>query len=244
MEPAGERIIVAIDTADPARARGWVERLRGRVGGFKLGLEFLYAAGPEGVEAVREAGAARLFLDVKLADIPNTVAGAVRSLCRLQPWMINVHATAGAPAMRAAFEAAVAVASETGVPRPLVLAVTVLTSLDREALREIGIEAPVEAQAVRLARLARACGLDGVVASPLEIEAVRAACGREFLIVTPGVRPEGAATHDQVRVATPGAAIRAGADYLVVGRAVTGAPDPAAAVAAIAEEIRQASPRA
>lgn len=234
---ARDRIIVALDTPDVEQATRWVEQLQGAVGAFKLGLEFIHAAGPEGVRAVQDAGASRLFFDGKFSDIPNTVAGAVRSTCALNPWLLNVHAMCGSAAMRAAREAAVQHATEQGVPRPLVIAVTVLTSLDQAALAEIGVEAPVQEQVVRLARLARESGLDGVVASPLEIEAIRAACGPEFLIVTPGVRPAGSATHDQARVATPAAAIRAGADFLVLGRAILAAPDPRAAAESIAAEI-------
>ena len=240
METARERIIVALDTPDVETAAGWVERLAGKVGAFKVGLEFLHAAGPQGVRELQAAGATRVFFDGKFSDIPNTVAGAVRSTCALNPWLLNVHALSGAAAMRAARDAAVRHASETGIPRPLVIAVTVLTSLDQDALREIGVGGEVPDAVVRLARLARESGLDGVVASPLEIAAIREACGPEFLIVTPGVRPAGDATHDQARVATPSAAIRAGADYLVLGRAITGAEDSAVAADAVAAEIAAA----
>jgi orotidine-5'-phosphate decarboxylase len=235
-----ERIIVALDTQEVSQAVAWVSTLRGAVGAFKVGLEFIHATGPEGVRAVQAAGADRLFFDGKFSDIPNTVAGAVRATCALQPWLLNVHAMCGAKAMSAARDAAQTESARLGAPRPLVIAVTVLTSLDAPALEEIGVatdEGGVEAEVVRLARLAQASGLDGVVASPLEIAAIRAACGPEFLIVTPGVRPAGSATHDQARVATPSAAVQAGADYLVVGRAITGADNPRTAAAAIAGEI-------
>jgi orotidine-5'-phosphate decarboxylase len=235
-----ERIIVALDTPDVGQAGRWVEQLSGAVGAFKVGLEFIHAAGPQGIRAVQQAGASRIFFDGKFSDIPNTVAGAVRSTCALNPWLLNVHANAGANSMRAAVDTASRYASDNGVPRPLVIAVTVLTSLDREALGATGVPGEVQDQVVRLALLARETGLDGIVASPLEIEAIRAACGREFLIVTPGVRPAGGATHDQARVATPGAAVQAGADYLVLGRAITGAADPRAAAEAIAAEIAAA----
>jgi orotidine-5'-phosphate decarboxylase len=234
---ASERITVALDTPEVEQAVRWVEQLSGAVGAFKVGLEFLHAAGPQGVRAVQEAGATRLFIDSKFSDIPNTVAGAVRSTCTLNPWMLNVHAMAGEAAMRAARAAAVEHASQNGVPRPLVIAVTVLTSLSEPDLHAIGVEGSVLDEVVRLALLARESGLDGVVASPQEIEAIRAACGREFLIVTPGVRPSGTAHHDQARVATPAAAVRAGADYLVVGRAITGHADPRLAAEGIAAEI-------
>ncbi|MGV3720551.1 MAG: orotidine-5'-phosphate decarboxylase, partial [Actinomycetota bacterium] len=183
-------------------------------------------------------GPVRLFFDGKFSDMPNTVAGAVRATCALNPWLLNVHAMAGAAAMRAAANAAAE--ASTG-SRSLVIAVTVLTSLDREAIAAIGVPGPVEEQVVRLALLAKESGMDGVVASPLEIEAIRAACGPDFLIVTPGVRPAGGAVHDQARVATPGAAVRAGADYLVVGRAITGAAEPRTAAAEIGAEIEAVS---
>ena len=237
MNKACERVIVALDTPEVGQAVRWVEQLQGAVGAFKVGLEFLHAAGPEGVRAVQQAGAHRIFIDCKLSDIPNTVAGAVRSLCALNPWLLNVHAMAGPAAMRAAREAAEEHAARSGGDRPRVIAVTVLTSLDREALASVGVNAAVEDEVIRLARLARECGLDGVVASPLEIEAIRRECGGDFLIVTPGVRPAGSPSHDQARVATPAAAVLAGADYLVVGRAITGTADPRLAAEGVAAEI-------
>jgi len=238
--PPAERILVALDVPTVEEAVRHVRALAGAVGGFKVGLEFLHAAGPQGVRALQEAGADSVFFDGKFCDIPNTVAGAVRSTCALRPWLLNVHAMAGLAAMRAAAEAAREWAEEHGAPRPRVIAVTVLTSLDRAALHAIGVAGEVEDQVSRLAGLAQEAGLDGVVASPLEIRAVRIACRPDFLIVTPGIRPAGADTHDQARIATPAAAVRAGADYLVVGRAILGAPDPRAAAAAIAAEIAAA----
>jgi orotidine-5'-phosphate decarboxylase len=237
MVPGSEKIIVALDTPRVDQAAAWVRHLTGYVGAFKVGLEFIHDAGPEGIRAVQEAGASRLFFDGKFSDIPNTVAGAVRSSCQLRPWLLNVHAMCGSAAMRAAVQAADDWEARSLESRPLVIAVTVLTSLDQGALAEIGVAGTVEEQVVRLARLAQDCGLDGVVASPLEIDAIRRACGPDFLIVTPGVRPRGSATHDQSRVATPGEAVQAGADYVVIGRAITGAPEPKAAAAAIAAEI-------
>jgi len=238
--PGADRVIAALDTQDTARAVALVESLSGAVGGFKLGIEFLHAAGPEGVRAVQKAGATRLFLDGKFSDIPNTVAGAVRSACSLHPWLLTVHAMCGPVAMRSALDAAIAHEHFSGTPRPYIIAVTLLTSLDQQQLDQIGIRGdPLEA-VVRLARLAQDCGLDGVVASPLEIEALRKACGPGFLIVTPGIRPAGRSAHDQARVATPAAAVRAGADYLVIGRAIAAAPDPRAAAEAVAAEIAAA----
>lgn len=240
MSKPSERVIVALDTPRVDQAVAWVEQLREAAGAFKVGLEFIHAAGPEGVRAVQAAGASRLFFDGKFSDIPNTLRGAVLSICALKPWLLNVHAMAGPAAMRAAREAAAEYAAGHGTPRTLVIAVTVLTSLDEPALRSIGVSAPVLEEVVQLALLAREEGLDGVVASPLEAEAIRAACGPEFLIVTPGVRPTVGETHDQARVATPGASIRAGADHVVVGRAITAAPDPAAAARRIAAEVEDA----
>jgi len=179
-----------------------------------------------------------VFLDLKFHDIPNTVAGAAREAARLGVFMFNVHASGGLAMMKAAADAAAAAAKELSVRRPLAIAVTVLTSLDRAALhRELGVTSSVEGHVLHLAELAHEAGLDGTVASPVEIAAIRRSLGAAWVIVTPGVRPAGSAAGDQSRVATPGAAARAGAHYLVVGRPITGAPDPAAAAAAILEEI-------
>lgn len=239
-----ERIIIALDTQQTAQAIEWAECLSGAVGAFKLGLEFLSANGPQGLREVQAAGATKVFADTKFCDIPNTVAGAVRSTCEWNPWLLNMHAMAGSAAMRAARKEVEDYAARTGNARPLIIAVTVLTSLDQAALAEIGVGGDVQAQVVRLAKLAQASGMDGVVASPLEIAAIREACGPDFLIITPGVRPAGGAVHDQLRVATPEAAVAAGADYLVIGRAITGAADPRAAAEAIAASIASTQPHA
>jgi orotidine-5'-phosphate decarboxylase len=240
MNPS-DRLIVALDTPDSAQAGRWVEALAGKVGAFKVGLEFLHAQGPEGVRRLQDAGAARLFADTKFCDIPNTVAGAVRSTCTaLHPWLLNVHALAGSRAMAAARDAAEGCLGPGGA-RTLVIAVTVLTSLDAADLAAFGIRSSPRETVVRLAHMAQDAGLDGVVASPLEIEPIRAACGPDFLIITPGIRPAGVAAQDQARIATPSAALRAGADYLVVGRALTGADDPRSAADAIAAELATTS---
>ena len=179
----------------------------------------------------------RVFLDLKFHDIPNTVAGAVREAARLGVFMLNVHASGGLAMMRAAAEAVARAASDVGGSRALCLGVTVLTSLDRQALqREAGVAATVEAHVLHLARLARVAGLDGCVASPREIVPLRLSLGPSWVIVTPGIRASGP-THDQARTATAAAAVRAGADYLVVGRPITHAPDPARAAAALVDEI-------
>ncbi|MBM3457003.1 MAG: orotidine-5'-phosphate decarboxylase [Armatimonadetes bacterium] len=232
-------LILAVDTTDRRQAREWVQRTREAVGAIKLGLEFLHSAGPEGVRELQAVGAERVFLDTKFCDIPNTVAGAVRAIAPLRPWMFNLHALAGPAAIRAAVAEAERTHSGEGA-RPLVIAVTVLTSLAEETLGELGLAGPVESAVVRLSRLAQDAGADGVVASPREVAALRRACGPDFLLVTPGVRPAGADSHDQERVATPGAAIRDGADYLVIGRAATAASDPVSALAAIRAEAEAA----
>jgi len=206
------------------------------VGGIKLGLEFFNAHGPSGVADVA-GGRGDLFLDLKYHDIPNTVAGAVRAATALRPMILNVHAGGGRAMMRAALEAAQGESARLGIPRPKVIAVTVLTSMDESDLDDVGQQGPAADQVVRLARLTRDCGLDGVVCSPREITAIRDACGPDFLLVVPGIRPAGSAAGDQKRVMTPRQAIDAGADWLVIGRPITGAPDPAAVAAEIAGEL-------
>lgn len=235
-EPAANPLICALDTRDLDEACRLARTLSNHAGACKLGLEFIHAHGPEGIRRVAAAGPERLFLDVKLCDIPNTVAGAVRSLLRLRPWMLNIHALSGLAALKAAREAA----REDG-GGALLIGVTLLTSLGRQDVALVGGTQTPEQLAVRLAILCREAGLDGVVASALEAEAIRRECGDEFLIVVPGIRPAGAGRDDQVRVATPAEAIRRGADWLVVGRAITGAPDPAAAARSMLEQIREAA---
>jgi len=232
-----DRLIVALDVDSLAQAERLAERLDGLVRRFKIGSQLFTAGGPAVVEAIQKRGA-EVFLDLKFHDIPNTVAGAAREAARLGVFMFNVHASGGLAMMKAAADGAAAAAVELSVRRPLAIAVTVLTSLDRAALhRELGVTSSVEGHVLRLSELAREAGLDGTVASPVEIAAIRRSLGAAWVIVTPGVRPAGSAAGDQSRVATPGAAARAGAHYLVVGRPITGAPDPAAAAAAILEEI-------
>ncbi len=230
---ARERILVALDYDNADDALSLVKRLAGRVGGFKAGLELVNAAGPDVFARLKDAGAGRIFYDAKFHDIPNTVAGAVRAAARRGVWMVNVHASGGAAMLQAAREAA-----GSGPNAPLLIGVTVLTSVDAATLNDdLRVPGSVEAQVLHLARLSQSCGLDGVVASPQEVAAVRAACGPTFVTVIPGVRPAGVAKGDQARVATPGDAVKAGARYLVVGRAITGAADPVAAAEAIANEI-------
>jgi orotidine-5'-phosphate decarboxylase len=230
-----DRVLAALDFADAEAAVDAADRLRGHVGGFKVGKQLFTARGPKVVRMLTERGD-RVFLDLKFHDIPNTVAGAIASAASLGVWMVNVHASGGRAMMTAAREAAEK-SAQPGRPRTLVIAVTVLTSLDAAALEDIGINVEPAAHVARLARLARESGLDGVVCSPQEIELVRRECGKDFLIVTPGIRGADDAKGDQMRTATPEGAIRAGADYLVVGRPITAASDPAAAADRIAAAI-------
>jgi orotidine-5'-phosphate decarboxylase len=224
-----DRLIVALDLPDVVRARAMVDRLAGKVGMLKVGSQLFTAAGPDFVREIVARGE-KVFLDLKYHDIPNTVAGAVSVASQLGVSLMTVHALGGAEMLQAAVGALPAM----GVR---LLAVTVLTSHDEESLGVLGLTGSVADSVRRLARLALDAGADGVVASPQEVALVREACGPDFLIVTPGIRPAGSARADQARAATPAAARAAGADYLVVGRPVLEASDPAAAVAAIVREI-------
>lgn len=232
------RLYCAVDIGDLARAKALAAAVAPHVGGLKLGLEFFYGAGLDGVRAIAEAARLPLFYDLKLHDIPNTVAGAMRSLRPMPPHYVTLHAAGGAAMMRAACEMAAENAAATGRPRTRVLGVTVLTSFDQDDLAATGIPGPASDQVRRLAALAQACGCDGIVASPLEIGLIRETCGPEIDIVTPGVRPAGSAVGDQKRLLTPGEAAAAGATAVVVGRPITSAADPAAAAAAVAAELR------
>ena len=224
-------ILCAIDTPDSGAARRLAAAIGPFVGGIKLGLEFFTANGREAVRLV--AGAAPLFLDLKLHDIPNTVAGAVRAAAPLEPALLTVHCAGGTAMMKAAAEAAA-----SGAGRMKIIGVTVLTSLNDADLASVGQNGPALDQVRRLAGLARAAGLDGVVCSPHEVAALRRDCGQGFLLVVPGIRPATAArSDDQKRVMTPREAFDAGADYLVIGRPITASGDPAAACHAILAEI-------
>jgi orotidine-5'-phosphate decarboxylase len=244
MTPGGDRIIVALDVPTEREALGLVDELRDRVGLFKVGLELIHSVGSEIVRKIGAAGG-RVFLDCKLHDIPSTVAAASRAVARLGVGMFNVHAMGGSEMMKSAAQAATEEATRIGVSVPLVLGVTVLTSLDQRAMsEELRVSGTVENQVVHLARLAATAGLGGLVASPREARAIRKAVPEISAIVTPGVRPAWAATQDQRRVLTPGEAIREGASYLVIGRPVTKPPQgmggPADAARAIADEIAAA----
>ncbi len=224
-------VFVALDTPNLSQAIALADAVRPHVGGLKIGLEFITALGPDGVRRIVELGLP-VFADVKFHDIPNTVAGASRALAALGTAFFNVHVSGGTAMMRAARDAI-----EASDPRPRILGVTVLTSLADDDLVSVGQRGPAREQVARLADLAQRAGLDGVVCSPEEIAIVRAACGPDFLVVTPGVRPHDSALADQRRVSTPAAAMKAGADILVIGRPITAASDPAAAATAIEAEL-------
>ena len=226
-------LIVALDTADPTQAAAWAGRLAPHAGLFKLGLEFFIANGPAGVRGFGQP----VFLDLKLHDIPATVAGAVRASLPLAPHLLTVHAAGGAAMVAAARHAAEA----AGAARPRILAVTVLTSLDDQALAATGITGRPAEQVLRLAGLALAAGADGLVCSPYEVALLRSAFGEAPLLVVPGIRPRGAELQDQARTMTPAEAVAAGADWIVVGRPITEAADPAAAAAAIRREMEAAA---
>lgn len=224
-------VFVALDTPDLDNALSLARSVKPYVGGLKVGLEFITALGPDAIRRVGEIGLP-VFADVKFHDIPNTVAGAARAIAGLGVAMFNVHASGGEAMMRAAADA---IAPWT--PRPLLIAVTVLTSLDDAVLESVGQRTPASEQVGRLAALVKKSGLDGVVCSAHELATVRAACGPDFLTIVPGIRPAGAAVGDQKRVMTPKQAVAAGADILVIGRPITAAPDPSEAAKAIAVEL-------
>jgi orotidine-5'-phosphate decarboxylase len=236
-----DKLLVALDVESGERAMHLVDALRGLAGGFKIGNRLFTSEGPALVRRIVDAGS-RVFLDLKYHDIPNTVEQAVEAAVRTGAWMINVHASGGTAMMQAAARAARETSAKVGRPAPLIIGVTVLTSMDQEALRATGVERSVLDQVIALARLTRQAGLQGVVASAQETPAIRQACGPEFQIVTPGIRgaAAGAERNDQSRTMGPVEAIRAGASYIVVGRPIIATPDPRAAAAAIVEELAHA----
>lgn len=230
---AARRIMVALDYATAEEAEGLLRSLQGIPCWMKVGMQLFYSAGPGFVQQLKEQGY-QVFLDLKMHDIPNTVKGGAESIARHGVDMFNVHAAGGLRMMEAALEG-VDKATAAGGVKPLVIAVTQLTSTSKETMNgEIGIPGTVEEAVVRYARLAQTAGLDGVVASPLEVPGVKQACGTGFVTVTPGIRPPGAALGDQTRVMTPQEAFAQGTDYIVIGRPITAAKDPRAALEAIA----------
>jgi len=236
-------LIVALDFDSLSTAVKFAKQVADLVGMFKIGSQLFTTAGPEAVRQVADLGA-DIFLDLKFHDIPNTVAGAVLASAAMPGvQLVNVHALGGTAMLRAAAQA-ISAAVPMGADRPRLLAVTILTSMDQKSVREVGIGGPPSTRVVKLAKLAQKAGVDGVVASVRETKAIRKACGREFLIVTPGVRPKekagSADKDDQSRTATPREAIRAGADFIVVGRPILAAADPRAAAQEIVDEIAAA----
>ena len=237
----GDRLLVALDVDSAERALALAGQVRGVAGGLKVGSRLFTMAGPDLVRRLVDSGA-RVFLDLKFHDIPNTVAQAVDAAVRTGAWMINVHASGGSAMMQAAARAAGDAAAAAGRQAPLVIAVTVLTSMDDETLKQTGVARPLPDHVLALARMAQAAGLQGVVASPHETAEIRRACGPDFAIVTPGIRgaSAGQEKNDQARTMGPAEAVKAGATYIVVGRPIIAAPDPKVAAQAIVNELTSA----
>ncbi|MCM0082634.1 orotidine-5'-phosphate decarboxylase [Geomonas sp. Red32] len=233
-EEAIKKIIFAMDVKGFDEIEMWAERLSGHVGMFKVGKQLFTSCGPEAVRTVQKAGG-EVFLDLKYHDIPNTVAMATLEAAHLGVKLSNLHALGGYEMMTTTMETLDKKFSSS--ERPKVLAVTILTSSNEETLRGVGIDIPVKEMVVKLAKLAKSAGIDGVVASPQEIGLIREACGDDFLIVTPGIRPAFAATDDQKRIMTPAEAVKSGCDYMVIGRPIAAHPDPVAAAKLIVDEI-------
>ena len=234
-----DKLIVALDVDTPAKALDLVQRLHHVAGMFKVGSQLFTAAGPQIVRDIIALNS-KVFLDLKFHDIPHQIAGAARSAAELGVSLFTIHASGGSEMMRRAAESVAEVSQQTGV-RSRVLAITVLTSMDATTLSDIGVSSTPSESVMRLVKLAEAAGVDGVVASPQEIETIRSTVSNpNFLVVTPGIRPAATANEDQKRVATPASAIAAGASYLVVGRPITGAPDPLAAAEQIIAEMQNA----
>jgi orotidine-5'-phosphate decarboxylase len=239
---ANEKLIVALDIETPTKALDLARELRGVAGMFKVGSQHFTTAGPQIVRDIIALDT-KVFLDLKFHDIPHQIAGAARSAAELGVSLFTIHASGGAEMMRRAVESVAEVAERKGGVRSKILAISVLTSIDETILSEIGITSAPDEQVLRMVRLAESAGVDGVVASPQEIESIRQTVRNPaFLIVTPGIRPAADAHEDQKRVATPGAAIAAGASYLVVGRPITGAPDPVAAAHQIVADMERPEP--
>jgi len=229
-------IICAIDTTDVEEANALIEKLGGHIGAIKLGLEFFTANGASGVHKLAHHQIP-VFLDLKFHDIPNTVAKAIKATAGINTFMMTVHTAGGRAMLQAAIDASMEVAAVTGKERPLIIGVTVLTSLDQADLTMVGVKDNVNDQVMRLADLAQSCRLDGVVCSPYEIGALRKQFGNDFALVVPGIRPEGSDADDQKRIMTPAEALKKGASYLVIGRPLTQAKDPVKAAKAIVESL-------
>ncbi len=239
-EQAAAKIMVALDYPDAQSAERLIAELEGIPCYMKVGMQLFYASGPKFVESLKQKGY-YVFLDLKMHDIPNTVKGGAGSVTKLGVDMFNVHAAGGKAMMEAALEGVEAALAGSGLSKPSVIAVTQLTSTSQSTLNdEIGIAGTVEDAVLHYAKLASAAGLTGVVASPVEVEAIKAACGTAFQTVTPGIRPAGAALNDQTRIMTPGEALRQGTDYMVIGRPITAAPSPRASLESIIKELIEA----
>lgn len=234
---ADSRLIVALDYPGFEEMKAAVEKLGDSISHYKVGMELYYSAGPAAIQYLTELGK-QVFLDLKLHDIPNTVAGSSAALTRLGVFMFNVHASGGQAMMSAAVESCTKQAQQLGMKRPLLIAVTVLTSINQKEWTNLGHAAAIAEQVVRLAVLAKESGMDGVVASAQEAAAIRQACGPDFHIITPGIRPVWAAANDQSRITTPADALKAGASFLVVGRPITAAENPVEAASKIIAEMR------
>jgi len=232
-----ERLIVALDVDTSEQATDLVRQLAGEVGMFKIGKQLFTHAGPQAVRQIQELGG-EIFLDLKFHDIPNTVAKAAIEATRLGVKMFNVHASGSLEMMRMTVKEVKRVCRQQNLRKPIMLAVTVLTSLNQDDLERVGVERKVADQVVRLALLTKEAGMDGVVASPHEVADIREACGRRFVIVTPGIRPSDGNRDDQQRVMTPQDAVRGGVDYIVVGRPIIEAKDPVAAARAIVADMQ------
>ncbi len=236
MNDPKDKIIFALDVEHFGEAQQWVNRLKDRIGIFKVGKQLFTHAGPKVVDMIRQKGQ-KVFLDLKYHDIPNTVAKAGEEATRLGVAMFNLHALGGVEMMKKTVEASRSVAKELGIPKPIILAVTILTSMDQDSMKEVGIQGPIQDEVGRLASLSLKAGVDGVVASPQEIGIIRQKCGEKFLIVTPGIRHPSDKKDDQKRTMSPKEAITAGANYLVIGRPIKEAKDPLEAVQKIIEDI-------
>src|ERR671922_1456867 len=232
-----ERLIVALDVGDLEQVKELVKLLAPQVGMFKVGKQLFTSAGPQAVRLIQELGG-EVFLDLKFHDIPNTVAKAGVEATRLGVKMFNVHASGSLEMMRGTVKEVRRICHQQNLRKPIMLAVTVLTSLNQDDLRRLGVDGQMADQVVRLALLTKEAGMDGVVASPHEVADIRSACGRRFVIVTPGIRPRDSKRNDQQRVMTPAEAIQASVDYIVVGRPILEAKDPVAAARAIIAEMQ------
>ncbi len=236
---AKERLVLALDVDDFKKAEELVSELSDYVGAFKIGNQLFTAEGPKVVDMVNKKGG-KVFLDLKFHDIPNTVARAAEVATKLGVYIFNVHTSGGYEMMKVAAEANKKISSALGIRKSLILGVTLLTSINQEILeKEIGIKKRLEEQVVHLAKLAKAAGLDGVVASSWEIKKIRKACGEDFVILTPGIRPAGKSSDDQKRIMTPGEAIKLGADFLVIGRPIRNASNPLEAAKEILREMEE-----